>query len=466
MWLPYVLGVIFILVFIFLIQHNVRIKVTVGLLLCFIFGVLRFVLALPTNTPDQIQTYAGKQVAIEGVIREDPDRRLSGAQYVIKVDRFTNQPEVLNGRLLIKTPLYPEYAYGDRLRISCRILQTEPAKDGFRYDKYLANQGIFATCNQPKIEKISVGNGSWVYSQILRFKYFIADRIDRLWSEPESSFMAGILYGSRAGLPPDITDAFNKTGVTHIIAVSGSNISIIAVSVMTLCLACGLHRRYAWWLVSGLIIMFVIFTGASASVVRAGIMGIIALVAKQVGRPVRMSIVLMVTAVGMTLANPYVLMWDAGFQLSFLATLGLIYINPILVRFVPLHRCPKVIGVLGENGLTTISAILATLPLMLYQFGRLSLVAPIVNVLILWTIPYVMLVGFVATVGGILFVPLGQILAFPGVILMEYILRIVKFFGTLSFAALSFQLPFVGMVVLYAALVYGVWRFSRLISNA
>lgn len=453
------------MIFILFIQNNVRIKVTVGLLLCFTFGVLRFVVAIPTDAPDQIQTYASKQVVVEGVIREDPDRRLSAAQYVIKVSHFVNQSEVLHGRLLVKTPLYPEYAYGDRLRISCRIMRPEPTKDGFRYDKYLANQGIFATCNQQKIERISVGNGSWMYNQILRFKYFIANRIDQLWSEPESSFMAGILYGSRAGLPPDITDAFNKTGVTHIIAVSGSNISIIAVSVMTLCLTFGLHRRYAWWLVSGLIIMFVIFTGASASVVRAGIMGIIALVAKQVGRPVRISIVLMITAVGMTLANPYVLMWDAGFQLSFLATLGLIYINPILARLVPLHRCPKVIEILGENGLTTISAILATLPLMLYQFGRLSLVAPIVNVLILWTIPYVMLAGFVATVGGLFFVPLGRVLAVPGVLFMEYILRVVKFFGTLSFAALDFQLPFVGMIILYVILVYGVWRFSRLVSN-
>lgn len=463
-WLPFAIGSIFILIFGLIVAKNVvAVRFAIILLLSLVLGATRFIIALPTNTPGEIQSYADKQMVAEGVIHEEPDRRIGAAQYVVKVERLTGKTEPVRGRLLIKTPLYPEYAYGDRLKISCRLAKPEVTPDGFHYEKYLANQNIFVTCENPRIEKLSAGNGSWLFAQILRFKNFVGDRINQVWSEPESSFMAGILYGSRAGLPPEITDLFNKTGVTHIIAVSGSNISIIVVAVMSTLLTLRVHRRKASWAVGIFIVVFVIFTGASASVVRAGIMGGIALLGKIIGRPVRMSIVLMVTAVLMTIVNPYVLMWDAGFQLSFLATMGLIYISPVMMERISLRRVPGFVAVLLENGVTTMAAIVATLPLMLFQFGRLSMVAPIVNVLILWTIPYVMLGGFIATIVGMFYVPLGIIAAVPSVALMEYILHVVAWFGSLPFAAATISLPWWGMLVLYIGIIGVVgWQHKNI----
>ena len=462
-WLPFTLAVCFLGIFLLIVGRFDRFqKIVVISVVASALGALRFVVALPTTSPERLVAYADRKLQLEGVVREEPDRRIAGAQYVVLVDQFVGSAQKIRGKILVKLPLYPEYTYGDRLRLMCKVTLPEPTKEGFRYDQYLAAQGIDAVCEQPQVTLLDHRQGSWLFTQLLRFKMFIAETISRVWNEPKSSFMAGILYGSRSGLPPELTDLFNKTGVTHIIAVSGSNISIIAVAVMSTLVASGLHRRRATYVVGGFIVVFVVFTGASASVVRAGIMGGIALLGKLVGRPVRMSIVLMTTAVAMTLLNPYVLIWDAGFQLSFLSTMGLIYISPLVMEKVLQKSMPAVFAVLIENGVTTISAILATLPLMLFQFGRLSLVAPIVNVLILWTIPYVMLFGFIATIVGMISSTLGIITAVPSVALMEYILQVVGWFGAQSFASLDIAVPWWGMVGLYCLLIYGVLRSSRL----
>lgn len=452
--LPWIVGSIFVVIFALIIaKGRPNVRFVLILLVSFALGVMRFVVALPLDTPEHLQYYADHDATFVGIIREEPDRRIGAAQYVVAVDHIVGVPEPVRGRVLIKSPLYPEYAYGDELTIHCHLALPQPSENGFRYDHYLAYRRIFVTCDQPKITKISANKGSWFFMQLLRFKYFVADRINRIWVEPKSSFMAGILYGSRAGLPPEITDLFNKTGVTHIIAVSGSNISIIAVTVMSVLLALGVHRKKASWFVGLFIVIFVVFTGASASVVRAGIMGGLALLGKIIGRPVRMSVVLMMTAVCMTIINPYVLVWDAGFQLSFLSTMGLIYVSPLGMKRISLHRLPTFLAVLAENGITTMAAIMATFPLMLFQFGRLSLVAPIVNVLILWTIPYVMLSGFIATVIGMVYISFGVVAAIPSIALMEYILQVVSWFGKLPFAAFSGSVPWWGMILLYVGII-------------
>ena len=172
---------------------------------------------------------------------------------------------------------------------------------------------------------------------------------------------------------------------------------------ITICVQLYIPRKKAFGLIVAGIIIFVLFTGASASVVRAGIMGIIVLLSKQMGRMSRIGTVLLLTAVVMTIQNPLVLVWDAGFQLSFISTCCLVYLSPIFVQ--RCKRLPELFG-LKESFISTISAIVATLPLILFQFGRLSIVAPIVNMLVLWIIPYLMLFGFFAKVFGFFLFPL------------------------------------------------------------
>jgi competence protein ComEC len=182
-------------------------------------------------------------------------------------------------------------------------------------------------------------------------------------------------------------------------------------------------------------------------------MGILALIAERIGRPARMTNVLVATAALMTLQNPLVLIWDAGFQLSFLATIGLVYVSPLLKHYfenirtfvvetrliASLPGVGKIIDVTMENLMTTLSAIIATLPLILYQFGRLSTVAPLVNILILWTVPYLMLFGFLALMISFIYFPLGQLFAGIAKLGMDYILWIVNFLAVRAGLRLTFR---------------------------
>ena len=292
---------------------------------------------------------------------------------------------------------------------------------------------------------------------ILAMKNNIAEKVNLLWPEPHASFMAGLLYGYRGGLGR-LNDLFARTGVTHIVAISGYNITIVATILITVCIHLLIPRQKAFWLVSLGIVLFVLFAGASASVVRAGVMGILVLVARQMGRMSRIGNVLVLTAVIMTLHNPFVLVWDAGFQLSFLSTVGLVYLAPIMLpRF---RWMPEVLG-LQESVVSTISATVVTLPLILFQFGRLSIVAVIVNVLILWIIPFIMMIGFGAVLASFLFLPIARIISWIAWIGLEYIIQIVTFFAGLPFAAIDIRISFWLMCALYMGMFWYLFQKTK-----
>lgn len=440
---------------------TIRIAAIFTLLL---IGMLRYIFLFPENTLQRIEYYAPNKVEIIGVIATEPDMRLDSARYVVETYQVVVSSTVKNvsGRVYVKSDRYPHYNYGDQLKIKCALEKPEPIVDEttgqvFRYDLYLALQKVFAICNRSQVNRISSGNGDYVFTAILQAKSALANKISDLWPEPEASFMAGLLYGYRGGLG-ELNELFSRTGVTHIVAVSGFNISVIATILITAAVYARIQRQKAFWLVSVGIVGFVIFTGASASVVRAGVMGIIALLAKHVGRMSRIGNVMLVAAVIMVLQNPLVLWHDAGFQLSFLSTLGLVYVAPLLQRFEKYF--PEFLG-LRENIVSTLAAIISTLPLILYQFGRLSLVAPIVNVLILWLISWLMLAGTVAVVVGAIIPGLGIFIAWPAHLGMQYIITVVSWFAGLSFASVDIRAPAWLAILVYILLLILIFRHNQ-----
>ncbi|MBU0660802.1 ComEC family competence protein [Patescibacteria group bacterium] len=424
--------------------------------LCAVFvyiGLLRYQFAFPLG--EQHVSHLSGEHAVVGVIITEPDIRTDAVRYIVET---TSVDEVVSsGRVYVKLPLYPRFAYGDEIALDCLLQVPEPIEK-FRYDMYLARYGVFSLCRtQKEVTLISEGNASFFLRTIFRLKARIADKIELLWHEPMAGFMAGLLYGYRGGLG-SLNELFARTGVTHIIAISGYNITLIASILMTMCIHLLIPRKKAFWLLSIGIVLFVIFAGASASVVRAGVMGMIVLFAKRLGRNSSILPTMMATAVCMTLINPFILIWDAGFQLSFIATIGLVYLTPIIER--PLRRIPELFG-MKESLISTLAAIIATLPLILYQFGRLSVVAPIVNMLILWILPWIMMVGFFAVVMSFVFLPLAQYLAWIAWLGMSYIVIIVHYFSDVSFAAVDVSFPLWGMLVGYALLGYLLYRQKK-----
>jgi len=414
-----------------------------------ILAVVRYLLAFPLSS-NHIANYVGKEMELTGFVAREPDVREDGVRYILKIKN--PKSEILNqqidGRIFFKSNLYPRFQYGDVLKLNCELEKPE-ASDDFRYNMYMAKEGVFALCQSPWVEKIGENGGFWSYSAILWLKNKAADKINLLWHEPMASFMAGLLYGYRGGLG-ELNQAFNRTGITHIVAISGYNISIIATILIVSFTFLYVPRKKAFWLVCGGILLFVIFAGASASVVRAGIMGVLVLLAKQLGRLSRVGNVLALSAVLMLLQNPLVLRWDAGFQLSFAATLGLVYLSPKIQRW--FVRLPEFYG-LREVFVSTMAAIIATLPLILFNFGRLSIVAPIVNVLVLWLIPFLMLFGFLAVILSFIFFPAGQVVAWIAWVGLKYIVLVVTWFSGLKWAAIDFSINWIIMVLLYLLII-------------
>jgi len=465
-------------------------------LLFFLLGAMRFIAAIPPDNPGQLHHYNGYGVRVTGYVSDEPDVRIKDSRYYIRAEQISVEElswKNVEGKLLLKTLLYPQYEYGERMALACKLEAPEKDEESrFDYPRYLARYGVWSICervqvlssrpfvipsgaaaesrdpltNAAKGQGISPlrpptsafgrnDKGSKIFFPILQLKSKISNQLNRLWSEPESSFMAGLLYGARSGLPEELLDNFNRTGVTHVIAVSGFNVSIIASVLMTILIGAGLYRRQAFWAAVAGIVLFVLFTGASASVVRAGIMASIVLIAQYIGRLSSAGRLMVYAAVIMLLINPWVLIWDAGFQLSFLATLGLVYLAPLIRRDGSPKATVSTVG-LYEILISTLAAIIATLPLILYQFGRLSLVAPIVNVLILWIIPWLMLFGFLSVMVSFAFFPLGQVLAWVAGAGLKYVIIVVEWFGRRSWSGIDFSIPWWVMAGMYVAMVFFV----------
>ena len=424
----------------------------------FILGGLRFFWSVPSFQEDNIIFYNGHMVDMVGKISQEVAIKENNNQVVVSVSTVNGKK--VTGKVLLFLPPYTDLQFGDVVQVKCQLKKPTGSDSFVNYDKYLARDGIWSQCSWPKIKKLSY-NSSWIEKIIIiffNFKQQIQNQVDELWVEPESSLVAGLLYGARAGFSPEVNNDFSRAGITHIVAISGYNISIIAKVLLGGLLMVGLNRRRAFWLALLGIVLFVLFTGASASVVRAGIMGVIVLLASQMGRLSRIGNVLVFTAAVMLLFNPYVLVWDAGFQLSFLSTVGLIYLSPILNNYFVLNIKNIYIKSLVENFITTISAIIVTLPLILFQFGRLSVVAPLANLLIIWIVPYLMLVGFVAIVLSVLFFPLAQIVGWVGYLGLKYVIIMSHYLAAWSLASVSFSVTVFEMLVLYSLIIYFIYR--------
>ena len=415
---------------------------TGALFLVFIFGIIRFnsfnfANSILNQFADINVGGKGMSVTVSGYIDEEPDINGDKTQLVLRVKELIVSDKRLDvdERTLIYTNTFPKYKFGDKLLIIGFLKTPQNFVEDFDYIAYLKRQNIRTTISFPKMnkgenlrlgffEKTKVG----LYKKIFGLKNKFESVINKSVAEPNASFVNGILLGSRQNIPEEIKEAFNKTGTTHILAISGYNIMIISWAVLA-GLVYFFRRRTAFWFSVAIVILFTILTGASASVVRASIMGLLLLFASGYGRlyDSKNSIILAGTA--MIWLNPFALVFDVGFQLSFLAVMGLLYIYPFLDN--KFRKVPE-LWKLKELTLMTVSAQLAVVPLLIYYFHQFSALSLLANILILPFVPFAMLAGFVSGVGGMIFLPLGKIIGFTAWAITTYQIKIIEFFATLS----------------------------------
>jgi competence protein ComEC len=320
------------------------------------------------------------------------------------------------------------YETGDALEVRGAVSTPKNFED-FDYVRYLKKDGIKTVVSFPVISRIDdVTMGFWEKKMLGFKKSAVAARsyfekaINRSVAEPNAAYINGILMGSRQNIPDDLREDFNKTGTAHILAISGYNIMIIANALLA-GLVFFVRRRSAFWISVAAIIAFTIMTGSSASVVRASLMGLLLLFAQGYGRmyDARNSIAL--AGAAMIFANPFVLAFDIGFQLSFLAVFGLIYLYPVLQN--KFEKWPPLLGV-KDSFLTTISAqAFVGIPVILY-FGKFSWAFLPANILILPFVPFAMLAGLIAALGEVILPPLSAIISIPAWAITTYQIWVIR----------------------------------------
>jgi competence protein ComEC len=389
-----------------------------------------------------------QQLIIEGAVCSEPEFKPDKIRAVVDASSLQvgGRKFGVSGKVLVNLPRYPEVKYGNQLKISGKFID-EDASEGLQsYAQYLEKDGIFAMFKSSSVSIIGTDSCDTAWKIIYMVKSFIDDRIKQYFTEPVASIVSGLLLGLRQNIARNILDDFSRTGLTHILAISGYNITMVISIFAAFLGACGRKTRF-WGTAVG-IFVFVVLTGMSASVIRAAIMGSLTVLAKFCGRKSTGMQALLLSGVIMVALKPGMLLYDMSFQLSYLATLGLLIYVPLFEeKITAFKKLPKI---LRETLVVTLAAQVLTTPLILFRFGRFSLISPIANVIFLPLIPFIMLFAFMALVCGFPFPFLVPVFAAITWILTILLLLGVAFFSDLPLASVVMPpLPLWGMVIFY-----------------
>ncbi|QQG50321.1 MAG: ComEC/Rec2 family competence protein [Candidatus Berkelbacteria bacterium] len=294
-----------------------------------------------------------------------------------------------------------------------------------------------------------------IVAKLEQFRDTITDRIFLAMPEPHGSLLTGILLGNRVKLDRDLLETFRVVGLSHLIAVSGYNLSILTVNAQAL-LRPWLGRR-AVFLSFALIVAFVILSGAPSSILRAAVMASALLLATYLGRP-RRSINILIFAAGfLALFEPKII-FEIGFQLSIAATYALVRLAPVIAW--SLERYPKIPETLRLIIAETLAATLMTAPILIAYFERISLVSPLSNLLVLPIMPILMGIGIAGTALVLLVPALGNLALMLGWPLLEWIIQVSHRLGGLEHAVEAASLPLWATVLIVVGMVVAVeWLF-------
>lgn len=375
--LPFAIAAVSFAVFGFLITGK-RTRLAAIFLLAGSLGYGRTLLADKSLTA--FAPYDGRTAVVEGEMIEVPIAKNGRSQAIVRSLYIDGR--YVAGNLSAFFPSMIDDAPGQKVSLRCQ-LQALPAANRGR----LQAQGEVGICQV--MDVLSMRHVVSWRSILVRIREQAAALIASQFNEPQASLLAGIVFGAQQNMPSELRQAFQATGTTHIIALSGFNVTIIVTSMMTLLVRL-IGRRWAWIPALVGVGLFVVMTGAASSVVRAAIMAMIVHLGLFLGRPLNVVRLLAYTFLGMVMANPFVFLHDLGFQLSFLATVGLVGVAPLMQ--------PRLSWLTERWGMranlaTTLGAIIVTEPLLLFRFGRLSLIAPLVNLAVLPFIPLSMALG-------------------------------------------------------------------------
>lgn len=418
-----------------------------------VIGVIALAVFRISMIPAPAQLKEGR-AQLDVLIVDEPDRREQGTMYVAEVIGHSGLDLIL-----VTLPRYPEYRYGDKLTLIGKIMYPEPFEGDqgriFAYDAYLlATKQVSMLMRYPQVAYLGHEAPSMVREMLIKSKAYLLGIPEQLFVEPEQSLLAGMLFGSKQSLGKNLLEDFQHAGLVHIVVLSGYNMSVVASWFARVGMIFG---YYGALLVSLLgLIAFAGMAGGGATVVRALIMASIAILARATGNQYALTRALLLAAAIMALHEPRILTNDPSFQLSFLATLGIIHVTPYVERFLAWIK----FGLLREIVATTLATQVTVLPLLIYQTGMVSLLSLPANILALPFVPVAMLFGVLAVILGSMVHVLGMLLAIPAAAALSWITFIAIKIGEMNDAIVTVPSFPISLVLLSYLLLF-LFLYSR-----
>jgi len=425
--------------------------------LCFILlTLIRSIFFLPNRENFKLEKNLDQKIAIEGIIISEPEERENTLRYVIE----PRNKESKQTKILVYDHLYAKREYGEQVQVEGKLeapknFQSDNGRE-FNYVSYLAKDGVFYIIRYANVKYIASGQGNKIREIIFTIKKRFIENLNLTIPFPESRLAAGLTIAGKQALPKEIQDEFQITGSSQVVVLSGYNVTIVAETLMSL--LAFLPRTIG--LLSGAsgIILFAIMAGGSATIVRAALMAIIVVLGKWWRKDYNISRALIIAGVIMLLFNPLLLLYDPSFQLSFLATMGIIYVPEVIKKyFTWVTNKIK----LQEIVVTTVSAQIFVLPFIMYLIGTTHIFSVLVNLLLALVVPLAMfasfitgLVGFISPVFALPF----SLLAFG---LLKIMLVIVHFFSLMPLATILFPFPLWLTAIIYGGYTVILVKFYR-----
>lgn len=369
----------------------------------------------------------GEKVQIVSTLHEEPKIRYGKQQFSVNIQGY--EP------IYISLGLFPEFHYADTIRINGSIKR-----------KLLESGNVIATLSYPRVQMIERDK-----TLLEKVRLRIQHQFTQTLSPTSASLLLGIVFGSKENLPESFKLALQREGLMHIIAASGMNVTIIGNLLLPI-ISIFLRRRVALASCIGSIFFYVLLTGFEPSIIRAAIMASFALVGQILGRQ-RVGFISLLFAGYIMLFFDPLLYKDVGFQLSFLATSGIMYLKPLCEKLFTLQKSSGIVlTTFKEDITTTLSAQLVTLPLLLITFGEVNLLSFVSNILLLWIVPPLMILGIIAGFAGLIVPLLGKLVLLLSLPLLAYFETVVSLTYPLN---LPITLP-EGVPTIFICAYYGM----------
>ncbi|MFA6601362.1 MAG: ComEC/Rec2 family competence protein [Candidatus Paceibacterota bacterium] len=389
-------------------------------------------------SPPSLDSCLKKITKGSGFIVTQPESKESGQVFVISPEKLSisaTGEECQDAPLIrVKTKLYPKFFYGNFVTFEGKLLEPINFDSGdrtFDYVGYLAKDDIHFEMKSALV-KVSDDAQTSLSSKLFGLKRSFISNLDKTLGEPHGALAAGLVVGEKAALGKDLLEAFRIVGLIHIVVLSGYNITIVGETMRKL--LSFLPR--VWGIIFGAIgiILFGILVGGGATVVRSCFMASIALFADLIRRDYNVPRALILAGLIMVIQNPLILLHDPSFQLSFLATLGLILLASPIEAY--LGWVPERFGIRGIVASTFATQIFVS-PFILHMMGQISIIGLVVNILVLPFIPLTMLFVFLQGLAGFIYMPLATFVGWGSHLLLSYELFMVNSFAKMPFASLT-----------------------------